>query len=133
MLAEIDARIVAWAEVSGGILRKFERDKYVFVFQRQFLIEFEEKKFDILEKVKEINIGNKIPVTLSIGIDNSGNTYSKNLQYALASLEIALGRGGDHAVVRNTDNILFFGGKKLPEMEKRTRVKACNCKFLYEL
>jgi c-di-AMP phosphodiesterase-like protein len=123
MLAEVDARVVAWSNFTGGIIKKYERDKYLFIFQHQFLKELEEKKFDVLDSVKEINLGNKIPVTLSIGIDNSDENFSKSFQYAIAALDIALGRGGDQVVVREGDKIKFYGGKTR-EVEKRTKVKA---------
>jgi len=68
ILAEIDAKITRWMGYTNGILKKFERDKYILIFDYKYLKDFEEKKFDILDSVKEINVGNKIPVTLSIGI-----------------------------------------------------------------
>lgn len=123
MLAEIEKKIVQWMSFTGGILKKHERDKYMFVFENRYLKDFEEKRFEILDTVKEINIGNKIPVTLSIGFGLGGKTLSENMQYAVASIDIALGRGGDQVVVKNGDNINFYGGKTR-ELEKRTRVKA---------
>jgi cyclic-di-AMP phosphodiesterase len=122
MLAEIDAKIVQWFGFTGGILKKFERDKYVMFFERQFLKEMEERKFEILEWVKDINHGNKISVTLSIGLSTLKDSLNSNFHSALASLEIALGRGGDQVVVKSDENIKFYGGKA-QEVEKRTKVK----------
>ncbi len=123
LLAEIDKKLVGWVSHTGGIIKKFERDKYFFVFENKYLKEFEDKKYEILDMVKEINIGNKIPVTLSIGFGINGKTIIENFSYAHACIDIALGRGGDHVVIRNGENFSFFGGKTR-ELEKRTRVKA---------
>jgi len=123
MLAEIDKKIVQWMGFTGGILKKFERDKYLFIVEYKYFKELEEKKFEILDTVKEINVGNKIPVTLSIGFGINGSSLSENMAYAAASIDIALGRGGDQVVVKDRDNFSFYGGKTR-ELEKRTRVKA---------
>jgi c-di-AMP phosphodiesterase-like protein len=123
MLAEIDKRIVQWMGFTGGIIKKHERDKYLFVFEYKYLKELESRKFEVLDTVKEINIGNKIPVTLSIGFGINGTTLSESMGYADASIDIALGRGGDQVVVKDGDRFSFYGGKTR-ELEKRTRVKA---------
>ncbi|WP_027628915.1 DHH family phosphoesterase [Ruminiclostridium cellobioparum] len=123
MLAEIEKKITSWISHTGGILKKFERDKYLCIHAFKYLKELEEKKFEILETVKEINLGNKIPVTLSIGMGINAPTIVENLQNAYAGIDIALGRGGDHVVIKDGDNFRFFGGRNR-ELEKRTRVKA---------
>lgn len=123
MLAEIEKKITSWIGYTGGLVKKFERDKYLCIFPFKYLKELEEKKFEILETVKEIKIGNKIPVTLSIGMGINAPTHVENLQNAYACIDIALGRGGDHVVIKDGDNFRFFGGRTR-ELEKRTRVKA---------
>lgn len=123
ILAEIDSKITRWMGYTNGILKKFERDKYIIIFDYRYLKDFEEKKFDILDSIKEINVGNKIPVTLSIGIGIGTESLLEKFRFAHASLDIALGRGGDQVVVKNGEDITFFGGKTR-ELEKRTRVKA---------
>lgn len=123
MMAEIEKSIASWIGHTGGILKKFERDKFLCIFAFKYLKELEEKKFEILETVKEINFGNKIPVTLSIGMGINAPTILENMQNANASIDIALGRGGDHVVIKDGDNFRFFGGRTR-ELEKRTRVKA---------
>jgi c-di-AMP phosphodiesterase-like protein len=123
VLAEIDRRLNNWISFTGGILKKFERDKYIFLFENKYLSKFEEKKFDILDNIREINIGNKIPVTLSIGIGLNGSSILENDVYARAAIDIALGRGGDQVVIKDGDRLKFFGGKT-KELEKRTKVKA---------
>lgn len=123
ILAEIDRKIMQSMAFCKGILKKFERDKYLFIFELKYLKEFEDKKLEILDSIKEINVGNKIPVTLSIGFGLNSESLIENYQYATTSLDIALGRGGDQAVIKNGDKINFFGGKT-KELEKRTKVKA---------
>jgi len=123
ILAEIDKKIAAWYSHTGGIVKKFERDKYLCIFENKYLLGFEEKKFEIIDTVKDINIGNKIPVTLSMGLGLSADSFFDNLANALAALDVALGRGGDQVVIKNGEKYTFFGGRT-KELEKRTRVKA---------
>lgn len=123
MLAEIDKRIVDWMSFTNGIIKKFERDKYLFVFEKKYLKEIQEKKFEILDIVKEIDIGNKLPVTLSLGIGLNGQSFIESFKFAAFSLDIALGRGGDQVALKAGEEIEFFGGKT-KEYEKKTRVKA---------
>lgn len=123
MLAEIEKKVTQWMNFTGGVIKKFERDKYIFVFEAQYLKSMEEKRFELLDTVKEINLGNKIPVTLSMGFGINGKSLADNFHAAAASIDIALGRGGDQVVVKNGDNFSFYGGKTR-ELEKRTRVKA---------
>ncbi|MEN6314966.1 MAG: DHH family phosphoesterase [Clostridiaceae bacterium] len=123
MLAEIDKKVVQWMSYTNGIIKKYERDKYLFLFEYKYMKEFEEKKFEILDTVKEINVGNKIPVTLSLGFGLSGSNPSENFHFAAAAIDVALGRGGDQVVIKNGDAFSFFGGKTR-ELEKRTKVKA---------
>ncbi|NLY43774.1 MAG: phosphoesterase [Clostridiaceae bacterium] len=123
VLAEIDRRLNNWFSFAGGVLKRFERDKYIYIFERKYLSQFEKRKFDILDQVREISMGNKIPVTLSIGIGLGGGTLAQNDAYARAAIDIALGRGGDQVVIKDGNELRFFGGKT-KELEKRTRVKA---------
>ncbi|HOL91391.1 MAG TPA: DHH family phosphoesterase [Clostridiales bacterium] len=123
ILAEIDKRVVKWISFTNGIIKKYERDRYLFIFEQKYMKDLEEKKFEILDSVKEINIGNKLPVTLSLGFGLNGGTLAENLGFAAASIDLALGRGGDQVVLKNGENFSFFGGKSR-ELEKRTKVKA---------
>jgi len=122
-LAEIDTKVNQWMKNSGGIVKKYERDRYLVIFEYRHLKEFEEKRFDILDSVKEISFENTIPVTLSIGFGLNGNSLWENFKYASASIDIALGRGGDQVVIKDGKDFAFYGGKSR-EHEKRTRVKA---------
>ncbi len=123
MMAEIEKKLFKWVEFTHGIIRKYERDKYLFIFEYRFFKDFVKNKYDILDSVKTIEIGNKIPVTLSMGFGINGQTFEENFNYARASLDIALGRGGDQVVIKNGTNISFFGGQSR-EFEKKTKVKA---------
>ncbi len=122
-IAKIEKIIYAWAEENGGLVVKTDRDTFVYLLENKYLEKIKENKFSILDKVKEINIEGKIPVTLSIAISTEGeNDYEKH-KIASSTLEIALGRGGDQAVIRKDGKYEFFGGRA-QEVEKITRVKA---------
>ncbi|MDO8685887.1 MAG: DHH family phosphoesterase [Clostridiales bacterium] len=123
LLAEIDRRVNSWTAFTVGIIRKFERDKYFLFFEQRFLKEMEDKKFDLLDSIKEIKTGGKIKVTLSLGFGLNSTNLAGSFKFAGASIDIALGRGGDQAVIKNGDAFSFYGGRT-KELEKRTRVKA---------
>lgn len=106
-----------------GVIRRLEKDKYLLVMRRKSLEELKEKRFDILEEVKTVNIGNGMAVTISIGIGYNAGSYVKNSEYARIAIDLALGRGGDQVVMKDGENIQYFGGKT-QAVEKNTRVKA---------
>lgn len=106
-----------------GMLRRLEKDKYLLVMRRKSLEELKEKRFDILEEVKTVNIGNEMAVTISIGIGYNAGSYIKNSEYARIAIDLALGRGGDQVVMKDGEHIQYFGGKT-QAVEKNTRVKA---------
>jgi c-di-AMP phosphodiesterase-like protein len=123
IMAEIDKRLSFWANEGGGILKKYDANKYIGFFEKKFIDECQEKRFDILDGIRDINIGNKLPVTLSIGIGKNGESLSQLSSFAESSKELALGRGGDQAVVKDGEKLLFYGGRT-KEVEKKTKVKA---------
>jgi len=123
VLANIEKKLYEWANSSGGVMIKKERDTYVYVFEQQHLEEMENNKFTILDEAKEIEVEDGMPITLSIAISNEGSTNYEKYESASAAMDIALGRGGDQAVIRKEGKYSFFGGKT-QEVEKRTRVKA---------
>ncbi len=123
LLALIDRKINKYIASVDGIVRKLEKDKYMVILRKKAVSQLRENKFEILEDVKTVNIGNEIAVTLSIGIGLGGLTYSQNSEFARASLDLALGRGGDQAVVKAPGSIQYYGGKS-QQLEKSTRVKA---------
>lgn len=123
VIAEIDRRINLWVSRMNGLVKKYQKDKYLVVFENRYLENLEVKKFTILDDIREINVGNKIPVTLSIGVGVNGKNLSHLEEYAFTALELALGRGGDQAVVRKISSFEFYGGKT-KAVEKRNKVKA---------
>lgn len=123
LIALIDRKITKYFSNYDGLVRKLEKDKYFLIMRQSSLETLKEQKFHILEEVKTVNIGNEMTVTLSIGIGLNAATYLQNYEYCRIAIEMALGRGGDQVVIKNGDNISYFGGKA-QQMEKTTRVKA---------
>lgn len=123
LIALIDRSINKFSKELDGVIRKFEKDKYLIIFQYKYLESLKENKFSILDSIREINIGNEMPVTLSIGVGVSEKTYSKKIEFAKVAMDLALGRGGDQAVIKNDEKLFFYGGKTRG-VEKSTRVKA---------
>ena len=121
--ALIDRKINKFITGMNGIVSKLEKDKYFFVIEQRYIEELQKSRFALLEDVKTVNIGNDMAVTLSIGIGMNGESYLRNYEYARASMDMALGRGGDQAVVKDGDKIRYYGGKS-QQVEKTTRVKA---------
>jgi len=123
LTALIDRKITQYIDSMHGIVKKLEKDKYFFVTERQYLNEMQEDRFDILEQVKTVNIGNEMRITISMGIGDGGDTYDENYEFARLAMDMALGRGGDQAVIKDHETIKYFGGKS-QTVEKTTRVKA---------
>lgn len=123
VLAEIDKKINTYFSKYNGIVRKYENDKYLIVINNESLEDIEAKKFDLLDHMRELNVGNTIPITLSIGMSSVGDTLQESYENAKAAIDIALGRGGDQAVLKTGSTFEFFGGKS-KAMEKRNKVKA---------
>ena len=123
LVALIDRKITKYISNYDGIVKKFETDKYFIVIKNKYLKELQANRFSLLEEVKAVNIGNEMAVTLSIGIGMNGDTYSQNYEYARTAIDMALGRGGDQAVVKCGQKIQYYGGKA-QQLEKTTRVKA---------
>ena len=123
LVALIDRKINKYISGINGIVKKLEKDKYFFAIKQRYMPRLEAERFSLLEEVKTVNIGNEMAVTLSIGIGMNGDTYTQNYEYARIAIDMALGRGGDQAVVKNGGKILYFGGKS-QQLEKTTRVKA---------
>ena len=123
LIALIDRKITKYFSNYDGLVRKLEKDKYFLVMRRKSLEQLKEKKFNILEEVKSVNIGNEMAVTISIGIGINADSYAHTSESARIAMELALGRGGDQVVIKDGNNITYFGGKS-QMMEKTTRVKA---------
>ena len=123
LLAVVERQLREWFAFTGGIFTKLERNKFLIVFEKKYIKAFTDSKFEILDSIKEITYSNKIPVTLSIGIIANDESKAMSFQSAVSAIDIALGRGGDQAVIKRNGKYEFFGGKS-KEIEKRTRVKA---------
>ena len=120
--SEINARLDAWVADTHGMLRRVERDRYYYIFEEQYLARFIEKKFDILDTIRQVSNPSGIAATFSIGVGKDGGSFQELMQFANLSIEMALSRGGDQAVVRNQFTFEFYGGRS-KETEKRTKVK----------
>lgn len=123
LVAEIERTINSYANNLKAMIRKYSNSKYVMTMQDKYIKEEIEKKFEILDNVREINIGNKLAVTISVGIGRQGKNPEENHKFAISAKELALGRGGDQVVVKSDEKLSFFGGKT-KEVEKRTKVRA---------
>ena len=123
LLALVERKIMKYMQGLDAIIKGFEKDKFLFVFEEEKLEQLMESKFSILDEVRLINIGNELSMTLSIGVGVNGGSYTETYESARMAMDLALGRGGDQAVVRDGDTISYYGGKT-QKVEKSTRVKA---------
>ena len=123
ILADIDKRLCSWIKDSNAVLRKYDRDKYIFIIENAALEKLSARKFAVLQDVREIQNHEGVVATLSIGIGKDGETLAECYQYASLAIDMALSRGGDQAVVKNRYNFEFYGGLT-EEVEKRTKVKS---------
>lgn len=123
LIALIDRKVNKYISALDGICKKLDRDKYMIVLRKKALDTLKENKFDILDDVKTVNIGNEMAVTISIGVGLDGLTYAQNYEFARNAIDLALGRGGDQAVVKTPENVVYYGGKS-QQVEKNTKVKA---------
>lgn len=123
LTALIERKINKYIASLDGISKRIEKDKYLIILRKRSLMQLQANKFDILEEVKNVNIGNEMAVTISMGVGLGGLTYLQNYEFARTAIDLALGRGGDQAVVKTTDQVTYYGGKS-QQVEKNTRVKA---------
>lgn len=123
LIALIDRKVNKYIAAVDGICKKLEKDKYLVILRKQAVTQLQSTRFELMDDVKTVNIGNEMAVTVSIGIGLGGLTYSQNYEFARTSVDLALGRGGDQAVVKTPDKISYYGGKS-QQVEKSTRVKA---------
>ena len=123
LIALIDRKITKYFSNFDGLVKKLEKDKYFLIMRQSSLETLKEQRFHILDEVKTVNIGNEMAITLSIGIGLNAANYLQNYEYSRIAIEMALGRGGDQVVIKNGNNITYYGGKT-QQVEKTTRVKA---------
>ena len=123
VLAQIDERINSWVTGSGGMLRKYDRDRYFFICEEQSFTRLVEEKFSVLEAIHAVHSEDGVMATLSIGSGKDCDTYEEAFRAANKSIEMALSRGGDQAVVKDSLDFQFYGGRS-KSTEKRTKVKS---------
>ena len=123
LVALIERKLNKYFGEVDGLIKKLEKDKFILVMRQRSLEELKKKRFNILEDVKTVNIGNDMAVTISIGIGINAPSYSQNYEYARIAIDLALGRGGDQVVIKDREQMTYFGGKS-QQMGKSTRVKA---------
>ena len=118
----VDQRVNKYFSAGAAIIRKLEKDKYLVVFRYKFLEKLLADKFSLVEDIKSVKVGNEKTLTLSIAIGTGAADYARNYDIAKAAMDLALGRGGDQAVIKDGEKIYYYGGKS-QQMEKNTRVK----------
>ncbi|MBO4910817.1 MAG: DHH family phosphoesterase [Lachnospiraceae bacterium] len=124
LAALIDRKVNKYISSVDGICRKMEKDKYLIILRKKAIAEMQDKHFELLSDIKTVKIGeNSMSVTTSIGLGTDGLTYAQNYEYARNAIDLALGRGGDQAVIKTKDQVTYYGGKS-QTVEKNTRVKA---------
>lgn len=123
LMSVIDSKISDWVGDCGGYLSKYDRDRYIFLFEERYLKGFVNNRFSILDSVREVVSPGGVQATLSIGIGKDGHSLAESVQFASLSIEMALSRGGDQAVIKNQYNFEFYGGHSI-ELERRTKVKS---------
>lgn len=122
--ALVDRKINKYMNHMNAVIKKLEKDKYLFVFQKKYLEEVKQTSKVLLEEVKKINSGKtESDITISMGLGIAESDYAKSYEYARAAIDLALGRGGDQVVIKNGDDITYIGGKSA-SIEKSTRVTA---------
>ncbi len=122
--SKIDEILRAWADEYGGILKEYERDKYLFITENRVLHELIIQKFDILDRVRGVTVGDtNLPLTISMGVSAIHGTFEEKEKAAHAALDMALQRGGDQAAVKSDESMEFFGGVT-KTVQKRTNVRA---------
>ena len=123
LAAVIERDITRYFGGYDAILNRIENDRFMFVMQKKNLKSLMDNKFSLLDEVRELNMGNSIEVTLSIGVGAEGATYAQTQEWARNAIDLALGRGGDQAVIKEKDNISYYGGRA-KQVQKNTRVRA---------
>lgn len=121
--ADIERVLSTFETESNAAMKRVSKDKFFLVMNREELKKIELDKFEILDKIRHIDHGNTLPVTISMGVGIDGETINDNFKMAIGALDLALGRGGDQVVVKTNDNFSFYGGKS-KAVEKKTKVKS---------
>lgn len=124
LMTLVERQIAKNMQDMDGIYRKMEKDRYFFIFRHKYLNVIKENKFAILDDVRNVRLGNEdTRITISIGIGVHADSYAKRYEYARAAIDLALGRGGDQAVIKDGEEIIYYGGRNI-QKESNTRVRA---------
>ena len=121
--AKLGDTIMAWTESYNGLLRKLERNRYLFIFEKRDLLRATEDKFSLLENIHEITSPSGLPASISIGLGVDGANFDEGYNFAALSIEMALSRGGDQAVIKDRFNFSFYGGRNR-EADYRSKVRS---------
>ena len=121
--AMLEEKLSQWSAGSEGMMLKYDRDRYLFVFEEKSFSDFAAKRFDVLDAVRDVVAGEGVAATLSIGVGRDADSFEALFKNASVALEMALSRGGDQAVVKDKLNFEFYGGHS-KATEKRTKVKS---------
>ena len=121
--AAIDERVRSWTEPFGGLLRKIERNRYLFLFEIRDLDAVIEDKFSIIESIRSISNNRGVYATISLGVGRDGADFAEGYAFANLAIEMALARGGDQAVIKDRYNFSFYGGRH-KETDRRSKVKS---------
>ena len=121
--ARINDVISKWTEDFHGLLRKLERNRFLFVFEKRDLKRAMEEKFSLLEDIHEVENPSGLAASISIGIGVDGVNFEESYDFAALSIEMSLSRGGDQAVIKDRYNFSFYGGRAI-EADRRSKVKA---------
>ena len=119
----VEDSISQWCDGKDGFLRRYDRDRYVFIFEERWLESMKAEKFSLLNQVHSVVSPSGIHATISIGVGHDGSGFGEDYQFSSLAAEMALSRGGDQAVIKNRFNFEFFGGRG-SEVETRTKVKS---------
>lgn len=122
IMGEIEYQIECYVENYNGVIKKLEKDRYFVAFEERYMRSIVEERFTILDTVRKINANDKMPATLSIGVGRDAQSLLQAEKFASQALDMALGRGGDQAAVKNKNGYEFYGGVS-KGIEKRTKVK----------
>ncbi len=120
---QIDKVMEGFSEESGGLVRKISNDRFIAVVENRYLEKLCAGRFKMLDKAREITVGDRMTVTLSVGVGRNADTISESEQLAKQALDMALGRGGDQAAIKNPDGAFEFFGGVSKGVEKQTKVK----------
>ena len=121
--AKMNDAITQWTEGYNGLLRKLERNRFLFIFEKRDLERAKEDKFSLLEKIHEIVSPSGLPASISIGLGVDGVNFEESYDFAALGIEMALSRGGDQAVIKDRVNFNFYGGRNR-EADYRSKVRS---------